>query len=115
MKNKVFLSFKVDEHGFTLEDRNYPENLLHDDEETEAEYPEAQLLVDKENRVRFLDFEFIGLNDEKVLEDFSQYITKRKYHGLYIVPQLGLEDVPFEKVIEAVKKKILKRQATVVS
>lgn len=115
MKNKVFLSFKVDEHGFTLEDRNYPENLLHDDEETEAEYPEVQLLVDKENKVRFLDFEFIGLNDEKILEDFSRYITQKKLNGFYTVPELGLENVPFDKVIEAVKERILRGTTTVVS
>ena len=109
MKDKVSFSFKVNEHGFTLEDENYPESLLLDDEEIEAEYPEVQPLVDRENKVRFLDFEFIGLNDERILEDFSQHITKKKFNGLYTVPELGLENVPFEKVIETVKEKILNK------
>ncbi len=115
MNDKIVLSFELNEHGFTLENKDYPENYLYDDEETEAEYPEVQLLVDREGQVRFLDFEFIGLNDEEILKNFSQYVSKKSFKGLYTVPELGLKNVPFEEVVKAVRKRILKGTTTAAS
>ena len=73
---------------------------------------------------------YIGLNERGEITYFEkelfgdpagtfklidQIIHEINPKGLYTVPELGLENVPFEKVIEAVKERILKGITTTVS
>jgi len=104
---EVILNLEVDKDGFKLEDKSFPEKKLYDDKETEAEFPEVQLMKDKEGYIRYVDFEFIGLNDKEVLRAFESYVKKLSPKGLYTVPELNLKNVPFYKVIKTLKGKLM--------
>ena len=71
--------------------------------------------VNDKGEVVYLWQELVGDGWEANFEVLREILKKINPKGLYTVPELGLENVPFEKVIEAVKERILKGTATVLS
>ena len=75
----------------------------------------VSIFVDDKGRIVYLGQELVGDGWEANFEVLGEILKKINPKGLYTVPELGLESVSFEKVIEAVKERILKGKATVVS
>jgi len=59
--------------------------------------------INNKNEIVFLDQELVGDYLEGNFEVLKEILERIKPEGLYTVPELGLNDVPFDVVLERVK------------
>ncbi|RUM30309.1 MAG: hypothetical protein DSY42_04745 [Aquifex sp.] len=70
--------------------------------------------VNDKGEVVYLWQELVGDRWEGNFEVLEEILEKIKPEGLYIVPELGLKNVPFYKVIKAIKERFLKEEKVLV-
>jgi len=64
--------------------------------------------VNDKGEVVYLWQELVGDGWEANFEVLEGILEKINPRGLYTIPELGLKDVPFEKVIKTIKERFLK-------
>ncbi|GAB6066002.1 hypothetical protein JCM9492_10940 [Aquifex pyrophilus] len=63
--------------------------------------------INNKGEIVYLWQELVGDNWEANFEVLEEVLDKIKPKGLYTVPELGLENVPFYEVIRAVRERVL--------
>lgn len=97
----VKLKFEADDGGFLLKDTGIKDvNGLSELEELEREFFEASTAIDEKGRVRYFHFELWKSPEQ--LKDLIKSSLLSKIPGLYVVPELNLENVTFKEIIRAV-------------
>ena len=95
----------------TLHFKDFPEEYELDSglegRQVETRNALISIFVDDEGRIVYLGQELVGDRWKGNFEVLEEILRKIKPKGLYNVPEPGLENVPFEKIIEVVKKRIL--------
>jgi len=100
----MLLKFEDTLTGFKLGEQVQIRNENEALEETFRDYmPEANVVINKDSEIESYSQEFAGRNVVGGLDWWSKTVKGLGCKGLYTVPELGLEDVPFHEVIKAVK------------
>ena len=103
------LSYEENFQAFRLYSNEEPQRWL-DEYDVHGLY----IGLNKKGEIVYFEKELFG-DLHGTFKLIDRIINRINPKGLYTVPELGLENVPFEKVIEAVKERILRGTATVVS
>jgi len=99
----VKLEFEDYTAGFSLKDPKVKDvDSLGELEELELEFFEAATGIDEEGRIRYFDFELWKSPDQ--VKDLLESPLISQIPGRYTVPELGVENVTFKEVLEAVKR-----------
>lgn len=83
--------------------------------QVETENALISIFVNEKEEIVYLGQELTGDGWEANFEVLEEILKKINPQGLYTVPELGLKNVPFEEVIKAVRKRILKGTTTAAS
>jgi hypothetical protein len=68
----------------------------------EEEFPEVGVVLNRHGEI--VNFSVETVFGPKIIKHILAYVKSNPPPGFYTIPELGLKNVPFEKVLEAVKE-----------